>query len=174
MCRQFVAGAWFAGGGGIIWNQIVIESGSANAEIGGLAANRTARELRVLLASGWRVMSHLVLRTSDIDHVAIGPGGLVVVETRWRSHEHAFGAKLERFDFDRLRRAADDVQSMLRARFQGSPTRRVVVLWEPVSRDEAAFRYAPDDVIVVRGTQLGDWLNSIPDAGVTPDLIESD
>jgi len=47
------------------------------------------------------------------------------------------------------------------------------VLWGPVSLEEDLFQYAPDDVVVLPGAKFGEWLNSIPDAGVTPDLIAS-
>lgn len=170
-CRQFVAGGWLVGVGWLIWYQIVVESGSTMPEMGAQAEEWTARELRSLVEQGWRVMSHLVLRSADIDHVAIGAGGTVIVETKWRSDEHAFGNKLEWLDFSRLRKAAHDVELMLRARLGGSPTYRVVVLWGPVARDEKALGSAPDDVVVVPGARFGEWLGSLPDSGVTRELI---
>jgi hypothetical protein len=160
--RQFFAGAWLTGVAWLVWYQIVVESGSATAELGAEAEGQTARELRLLTARGWRVMNHLVLRTADIDHVAIGPGGTIVVETKWRSDVHAFGAKLEWFNFSRLRRAARDIELMLQARLRGSPTHRVVVLWGPVARDTEVLGRAPDDVVVIPGARFGEVVEVHP------------
>lgn len=42
----------------------------------------TARELRKLERDGWRTVHNLCFAAGDVDHIAIGPGGVVVVETK--------------------------------------------------------------------------------------------
>jgi hypothetical protein len=42
----------------------------------------TADELRRLRRRGWRAVHNLHLQSGDVDHVAVGPGGVVVVETK--------------------------------------------------------------------------------------------
>ena len=43
----------------------------------------TDQELKALRRRGWPVVNHLSFKQGDIDHVAIGPDGLIVVETKW-------------------------------------------------------------------------------------------
>jgi hypothetical protein len=52
--------------------------------MGAAAEQWTASELRPLRRLGWRIVNHFSLRASmDIDHVMVGPGGVVAVETKW-------------------------------------------------------------------------------------------
>ena len=46
----------------------------------------TARELRSLRKRDWHLANGLLLRrVADIDHVVIGPGGVLVIETKYSS-----------------------------------------------------------------------------------------
>ncbi len=52
---------------------------------------RTARELRRLRRLGWRVVHNLQFAYGDVDHIAIGPGGVAVIESKagnadWQWH----------------------------------------------------------------------------------------
>src|SRR5690606_9757041 len=42
----------------------------------------TAAELRRCTRLGWRSVHNVVLEAGDIDHIAVGPGGVVVIETK--------------------------------------------------------------------------------------------
>lgn len=84
--RGFGAGVFVAGGVGAMYHWTVLASGAANVSVGGAAEEWTSLDLRRLRRRGWRTLDHLILRPPhDIDHVAIGPDGVIVVETKWRS-----------------------------------------------------------------------------------------
>ena len=79
--REFIVGGWVVFVGWLLWHQVVVESGSSTRDMGALAEQWTSNELRLLRDRGWRVINHVVLRHWDIDHVAVGPGGVLVVQT---------------------------------------------------------------------------------------------
>ena len=81
--RGVVVGGGLAAVGGAMWNWIVQVTGTAPTMMGDLGEQWTANELRKLRRRGWAVVNHVTLRTRDIDHVLIGPGGVVAVETKW-------------------------------------------------------------------------------------------
>ena len=52
--------------------------------------SNTADQLRRLRRKGWRAVHNIPLKNGDIDHVAIGPGGVVAIETKSSSAEWGF------------------------------------------------------------------------------------
>ena len=62
---------------------ILVVSGTASALMGSVGEQWTASELRKLRQLGWFVVNHVTLKVGDIDHVLIGPGGVIAVETKW-------------------------------------------------------------------------------------------
>lgn len=62
---------------------VMLVTGTAYRSMGATAEVWTAKELRSLRRDGWRFANHVALGKSDIDHVLIGPGGVVAVETKW-------------------------------------------------------------------------------------------
>ncbi len=62
---------------------ITLTTGTAYRSMGATAETWTASELRPLRRHGWRIVNHLVLGRSDIDHVLLGSGGVLAVETKW-------------------------------------------------------------------------------------------
>jgi hypothetical protein len=169
--RQFAAGAWVASVGWYVWYLATTLSGSVPADLGALGEQWTAGELRSLRRQGWRVMSHLTLRHADIDHVAIGPGGVLVVETKWRSDKDAFGQNLESLPVSRLLGSADDVRLMLQARLNGAAVKSVFVIWGPRSWRSDLADEAPPGVVVLAGRDLSRWLKSLPSEGLGPDQV---
>src|SRR5205085_1067253 len=84
--RQFLSGALVASGAWSVSLLVHTMSGAASAAMGATAEQWTADDLRSLRRAGWRLTHGVRLRASrDIDHVALGPGGLLVVETKWSS-----------------------------------------------------------------------------------------
>ena len=112
--RDFIVGGWAVFVGWLLWHQVVVESGSSTRDMGALAEQWTSNDLKLLRRRGWRVINHIVLRHWDIDHVAIGPGGLLVVQTKWSSDEAAL-RDLTSVTAG-LRADAEDVRLMLKAR----------------------------------------------------------
>ena len=80
----------------VLWIAVTSADGSATWRIGAQAEQWTADELAAL-GPAWRVEHDVPFpdRTYivDVDHVAIGPHGVLAVETRWTSHELDLGAR---------------------------------------------------------------------------------
>src|SRR4051812_48355601 len=60
-------------------------SGPMARGMGATAETWTAAELRRLRRHGWRMINGLVLPGRDVDHLLVGPTGVIVVETKWSS-----------------------------------------------------------------------------------------
>jgi hypothetical protein len=81
--RGFILGASFAGTIGALTILVMQVTGSAPTSMGATAEQWTASELRPLRKAGWQVINHVALQKWDIDHVLIGPAGVIAVETKW-------------------------------------------------------------------------------------------
>jgi hypothetical protein len=76
----------FAGGVSLLLLYIATETVAANRlESAAIAESNTSSEVRKLHRKGWRVIDNLPFHKLDVDHIAIGPGGIVVLETKWTS-----------------------------------------------------------------------------------------
>lgn len=58
-------------------------SGTVARGMGATAEMWTASKLRRLRKHGWLIVNGLALQGRDIDHVLVGPGGVIVVESKW-------------------------------------------------------------------------------------------
>lgn len=85
--RGFAAGLSLAATIGVLIHWVSIASGASQATMGQVAEEWTATELRRLRRKGWRTVNNVMFRTWDVDHIAVGPDGVIVVETKWRSGE---------------------------------------------------------------------------------------
>jgi hypothetical protein len=160
--RGFVAGAWLAS---VVWFLVFLVgqlSGTASMMMGTTAEQWIAQELRKLRRRGWKVVSHTIPKSGDIDHIAIGPGGLLVVETKWRSDPTAFD------DQDWLttecRKVSENarlIRLSLQARLQDAPTRTAFVCWSPSgSSGRSSEPVEIKGVTVISGPRLPAWLES--------------
>jgi hypothetical protein len=76
----------FAGGVSLLLLYIATDTVSANRiESAAIAESSTSSEVRKLHRTGWRVIDNLPFDKFDVDHIAVGPGGVVVLETKWTS-----------------------------------------------------------------------------------------
>jgi len=71
---------------GAIGYLILALSGTVAPGMGATAEMWTASELRRLRRHGWTVVNGVPLKGRDVDHVLVGPGGVVVVESKWSSY----------------------------------------------------------------------------------------
>jgi hypothetical protein len=106
-------------------------SGTVARGMGATAEMWTASELRRLRKHDWLIVNGLALEGRDIDHVLIGPGGIVVVESKWS----AAGWDLSTPD-RALAKAVDQVVANARSlrlwravKASGAPVGSLVVLW---------------------------------------------
>lgn len=84
--RQFLLGAYVASALWSIGSWTMRASGASLAVMGAEAELWTHQEL-ARLGPSWRVVNHVLLPGTggDVDHVAVGPNGIIVIESRWKS-----------------------------------------------------------------------------------------
>ena len=169
--RWLAIGAWLATWVWVGAYLVLVASGAAGVTLGEWAEQWTADEVGPLRAEGWRVIHGLALRQWDMDHVLVGPGGAVVVETKARGGGWADGTTRHRLEAA-ARQAqgnADDLRRFLRPDIGQAPVRGVVALWP--GRD--APRLVAQGVDVLAGRDLALWIRSLPPAGLPPDRVEA-
>lgn len=159
--RAFVAGAAVAT---VVWLLVFIvewASGAGSITMGAAAEQWTARELRRLRRHGWKPVSHVIARYGDVDHVAIGPGGVIVVETKWVSDGDLVEDQI-RGDCGQARRGAKAIRLALQGRLRGAPVHTALVYWSPNEvAIPATLQSDTTDVTVLASSQLRRWLEGI-------------
>jgi hypothetical protein len=142
-------------------------SGTMSRGMGATAEMWSSSELRRLRRHGWWIVNGVALAGRDIDHVLVGPGGVVVVESKWSAE----GWHLSPPD-QRLGAAVDQVVANARSLRLWTPVRSVrppvasvLLLWggsragsagrpaEPVRIGETTVAYG---LTAVRG-----WITGI-------------
>jgi len=88
--QSFREGALLAGAGW--WITFLLSLDGATAiRMGGHAEDWTSTGLRRLRRAGWRVIDHVPFEHRDVDHVAVGPHGMIAVETKYTSSPWGVG-----------------------------------------------------------------------------------
>lgn len=66
---------------------VILEvTGTAAAHMGSTAERWTAAKLRPLRKHSWRLINRFLLGAAgDVDHLLVGPAGVIVAESKWRS-----------------------------------------------------------------------------------------
>lgn len=178
LARGFLLGAATAGVGGALTVWVLQVTGTAPAMMGDLAEQWTASELRPLRRRGWRLVNHVRLRRWDIDHVLVGPGGALAVETKWSASPWVLKPPEERVlrAVRQARGNADDLQRWAEFRRAGvSRVQPVVVLWGSGS---GQLQVPPgglqiDGVTVVPGPAAQHWRDGLPELVLlTPAQVE--
>ncbi|MGQ0743910.1 MAG: NERD domain-containing protein [Acidimicrobiales bacterium] len=160
---------------------VLTHSGAVSALMGVSGEEGTAYALGGLARSGWRVVHGLMIREhADVDHVAVGPAGVVVIETKWSAHGWPIGKhSSEPFMVNRLaeavqqaRRNAKDVSNQFKKAISGAPVRPVLVVWSPVPRNEGDQTWIDDSgVTVVHGRSLRSWFEELDDIVLDEDHV---
>jgi len=180
--RWFAIGAAAISGPWMALMFIVIFSGAVSPLVGLQAEAWTAEELRLMCRKGWHLVNGLQLRGDfDIDHVAFGPPGVFVVETKWGTEPWFDEANRQRFLRDRLNKAVTqaknnchDIAAQFADSLAGAPVKGVCVLWsaeEPPSGDTSSRDV--DGVAVVSGPAFGAWLRTLHGVELDPAHLES-
>ena len=149
--RWFLAGVIVSIGPWLAAGTVVVFSGAAPKWMGRMGEAWTADELRHAHKQGWRHINDAYL-TNQIDHLAIGPGGLLVVETKWRAEPWPSD---ERSAAQRIRQQAGKIEVLLRNRNCLVPVTPVVVLWHPPTEKDPSPVDVVDGVTVVDGAYFG-------------------
>lgn len=169
--RSFILGAWLAAVAGVVVHLVVVYSGSATFLVGDLGEQWTHDELRHLSGRGWKIVHRVLFRVAeDIDHVLIGPGGVVIVETKWSADDWR-----SRRMRPRVADAAAQVQEnarvlklVLRSTIGDIRVRSIVALWPS---DPGLLQERIGDALVMSGQELRHWVESLPETELTPEAI---
>jgi hypothetical protein len=173
--RGFVIGAGVASMIAVLHNLVLLGSGTASTIMGDIAEQWTAQELRPLTAHGWKLVNHFGLSYGDNDHVLVGPGGVILLETKWNGHQWNAVEK-----DPRVRAALSQVRDGARhlMRWSGlkkhwiDEVRTVVVLWGR-SKEAGLLppggRRDPGGTVVIHGKDVKDWALRLGRDKVTPE-----
>lgn len=143
---------------------VVLTSGSAPLMMGELAEQWTAQELRPLREHGWKLVNHFGLGSGDHDHVVVGPGGVVLVETKWGGTPWDVdgGDPFFRRALEQTARNAGQLALWHGVAKHGRPgVEAVLVVWGPAARKlrEHPVRRHDSGVVVMSGDDLRDWMH---------------
>lgn len=152
---------------------VVLASGSTSWLQGDLGEQWTQGELAPLRRKGYRIVHHFQLKgDADLDHVVIGPPGVVVVETKgggtdWnqRREEARVGEAVMR-----VKERSRSMRLWLLREFPAAPVAGAVALWP--ARDSMGS-YTRDDVTILPGTELRRWIEDLPSRSLSPADVEA-
>jgi len=165
----YLAGATVASAFWLVYVVILESSGLGHKRSGILAEEWTAGELRPLRKHGWRLVNHVMLEHSDVDHALVGPGGFFAVETKFRSDWSR--AQKEFTGMARAAKAsARKLAPKMRARW--SEVTPLVVMWGPGLADEFPDVFGYDGVLFCPGGLLRKFLLEQPSC-VATEQVES-
>jgi len=178
--RGFVSGVFVTSVVGALSHWVSIASGASQASMGQVGEEWTATELRRLRRRGWRILNHVMFRTWDVDHIAVGPHGVFVLETKWRS------GRIRLDDTDGLdgwlaaavARLHDDERDVARLLGWGSrtdaPIESVLVVWgQEIHQETDRPITASGGVQVVAGRNLRRYLGQPRHAALSPSEVDS-
>lgn len=162
----FVVGVFAASVPWFLWVVVTGADGSASWRVGADAEGWTDEQLR-RIGPDWRLFNNVPFAAEfgrgeiDVDHIAVGPYGVLVVETKWTTQPVVLDAKRSP---EVLRQAVRQVEgnrgrvlAALGRDFADVPVIAVVVLWgRRVERGEQEIRRI-GDVRIVRGQDGREW-----------------
>lgn len=156
----YVIGALVASAGWLIYVFMIQTGGIALKQVGVLAEEWTANELRRLQKRGWRTVNHVMREHCDIDHAVIGPGGVFAIDTKYRWDWTASAAK----ELDHMAAAAKDGARALSLRIgmRGKGVQPVIAVWTSAVRDRLEKTSEYNGVILCPGRQIRTFLEERP------------
>jgi hypothetical protein len=171
--RMFLAGALVTSGIWIAVVLVLVASGTGCLMMGDVAEQWTAQELRPLRRHRWKLINRMLLRRWDIDHIAIGPGGVIVAETKWSGDHWKLDPPDDRVvaAVDQVRKNARSLRLYLKPHIGDAPVRPIVVLWDPEGRADPSVEI--DEVTVLPGPSLPGWLESVASFDLEQDQVAS-
>ena len=180
--RWAIVGASVASGVWLAALYLVVHAGAAPKLMGVSAEERTVGQLQSLRRDGWRFVSGLRLKT-EIDHVAVGPPGILVIETKWTADTWPLGIRngsrhlCRELDEGIAQTRGNARQVRLNSEFRtataAAPVRAVLVLWSASPVPGGSPNWLEDrGVTVVHGRFLRKWLGTLEGRHLGPEEIE--
>lgn len=151
---------WGAVSVGLCWtvSWFVSLDGSLFVRAGGRAEEWTSEALRKKKGSGFTVIDDFPLGGRNLDHVLVGCGGVIAVETKWKSKWRNRQYDLKDLELERGQAAfqAEKLQEILESFGHLVGVRAAVVAWGPgIPTDECFVQYGRVGVFV--GDRWKDW-----------------
>lgn len=154
-----IAGALLASGWWWLHTIMIETTGATSHRLGLLGETWTSMELAGRRRRGWRHVNDISLDRGQADHVAVGPGGCVVVESKFRNDWSSKALDLEAMA-TQVQRERRRLSSYLKV---GAEARAVVAMWGNNLDDlVGATWFERDGVVFCRGSALGDYLDALP------------
>jgi hypothetical protein len=166
----FILGFLIAGFLGTIWYLVATLSGGADWITGARAERWTSKELS-RLGPDWRQFSNVPFSDGgfgiagwqvDVDHVVVGPYGVLVVESKYCSSPVDLGStRLDTRVSDAVRQAGDNsgqIRALLQRDAPDVPIRPVVVFWGRLVKPPAHTVRKVGQVRIVHGGDAKKWL----------------
>lgn len=162
----YVVGAVLASGPWLLYTIMLETDGGHTDRSGVMGEELTARQLRGL-TGGWRMVNHIMLENADVDHAALGPGGFLAVETKYRSDWKA-GSPY----FDGIAAQARRSALGLRGRLGRTShiVQPVVAMWGPGLLDAFPDVFTHANVTFCPGPLLRQHLASLPELVAAADV----
>ena len=112
----------------------------------------------------WRVVNRFLLSSSgDLDHVAVGPAGLLVIETKWSAYpwQSRDGAERVQAAVGQVQRVTRQLRLWTEVKKSSVHVSPVVVLWGGGGWDETNRVQYVDGVAVVEGNVFRAWARAL-------------
>ena len=160
---------------------ILLYSGAATTIMGLDGENKTADILRGFRKRGWTLINGIKIKSrSDVDHVLVGPGGVLVFETKWSHNAWPANDKGRTSMSSQLSKAVGQtltnrnlIQWRFGKSFEGVNIRAVCVLWSAEDSSNLPQVFESGSVTVVRGDALFGWLNQLEVTSLEKTQIDS-
>jgi hypothetical protein len=171
-----VSGVWCDVLMALVW------TGAAGKFMGASGEAWTSEVLRELGRDGWRLVNNITLTSwGDIDHLLVGPGGVVVVESKWSANRWPVNGHGARFMDSQKKNAAGqaqrnakDVVDWLRAFGINIPVMSLAVFWTGARKCSIGWEPWRNKITtLVNGPSLREWTQSeLPHAGVDSATVD--
>jgi Nuclease-related domain len=182
----FIAGVIVSAAVALVALIVVTSSGTLNKLVGIEGEERTAHELRRLQRNGWHVINGLTMADKgDCDHVLIGHGRVMAIETKWSSKPWDLRSLSTYTNDNRLTAAAGQIDRgvdrigkiLLLGKIQTEVT-GIVVVWGPTVENTHQLQiHGKSPIMIVHGDHLHDFIRTLTptestfDEGLAWDLI---
>lgn len=158
---------------------VILWSGIVPTVMGIEGETLTAEVLDDFAGKEWSLINGLRFKNSgDIDHILIGPAGLLIFESKWSGQRWpmelrptGYLGRQVRWAIKQVKMNRDDLCREFGGVIGDIPIYQVCVLWsgeDSSSDDKYFFR---ESVFGIRGPELADWLRELPKNVITESTI---
>lgn len=144
----------------------------------------TADIFRRYRKRGWVIINGLNISDEssnwDVDHVAVGPSGFIVIESKWSRDAWPMAESYIKSMSERVNGAVrqvlrnqKDVQEEFKDVLKGVKVRAICVLWSGNYLPDGKPSFEQDGVTVISGPHLAGWLKSLDEEELTKREIET-